>query len=70
MSGHVVVRHPADVVCLECGWSYSWTVPVPIRMFTAGCMAAEREHQDCAIYRQDWRGRLLRTLLNRRPDDG
>lgn len=69
MSGLVVLGPGARLVCLECGWSYDWAVPVPIPLFVAGCAAMEREHEDCAIYRQEWRRRLLR-ILNRRPDDG
>jgi hypothetical protein len=64
---HVRVRPPGTVYCEECGWSYSWNLPVSISIFVAGNRVVEQQHQDCAIYRQDWRRRLLRTLLTRIP---
>jgi hypothetical protein len=59
---HVRVRHPCETYCEECGASYRWNTPVPIQVFVEGNKGFLRIHQDCPIYRQDWRQRLLRTM--------
>jgi hypothetical protein len=59
---HVRVRHPCETYCEECGASYHWNTPVPIQVFVEGNKGFLRIHQDCPIYRQDWRQRLLRTM--------
>lgn len=67
---HVRVRPPGTVFCEECGWSYTWNMPVSLSIFVAGNRVVEEQHRDCAIYRQDWRRRLLQVLLSRASQQG
>lgn len=62
---HVRVRHPCETYCEECGASYHWNTPVPMEVFVEGNKGFLRIHQDCPVYRQDWRRRLLRVLDER-----
>lgn len=62
---HVVVRHPCETYCLECGHGYQWNTPVPIEMFVEANKVFGRMHQDCPLYRLEWRRRLLRLLGSR-----
>jgi hypothetical protein len=49
-----------------CGRSYVWNTPVPIPLFCAGNAAWAKDHDFCREWRQEWRARLLATLMEKR----